>query len=420
MKFKRPRGTNDIFGEKMLLWQRVERELVSILRSYGYSEIRTPIFEVTELFIRTVGEGTDIVSKEMYTFEDKKGRSLTLRPENTAPVMRAYLENGLFRQGGVAKFYYLGPMFRYDRPQAGRYRQFHQVGAEAIGSSNPAVDAEIIDICMTMLRRLGFRELELHLNSVGCPVCRPRFREVLTESLEEHEDELCDNCRVRTKVSPLRIFDCKECTDVKQKLPVITDYLCDECRSHFERLKAILKEIGIEFIPDNMLVRGLDYYTKTAFEIHHSALGAQSALCGGGRYDGLAGDCGGGDIPAVGFSAGMERIIEALPDDSIVRDELEAPDLYFVVLDDPSVPPALSIAREAREAGFVAYVDISGRNLKKQLKAASNSGARYAVIIGSDEMKRQELVLKDLARAEQRYVRFSELVEELRGFSNEG
>lgn len=420
MKFRRPRGTNDIFGDKMLLWQRVERELVSVLRSYGYNEIRTPIFEATELFVRTVGEGTDIVSKEMYTFKDKKGRSLTLRPENTAPVMRAYLENGLFRRGGIAKFYYLGPMFRYDRPQAGRYREFHQIGAEAVGSSNPAVDAEIIDLCMTMLKRLGFKELELHLNSVGCPVCRPRFRKVLTDSLAEHEDELCENCRVRTKINPLRIFDCKECVDIKDKLPFITDYLCDDCNSHFERLKEMLREIGIDYILNSKLVRGLDYYTKTAFEIHHRALGAQSALCGGGRYDGLSSDCGGPDIPAVGFSAGMERVMEALPEDSFVRGELDRLDLYFAVLDDSCASVALSIAREVREAGFAAYVDLSGRNLKKQLKAASGSNARYVVIIGSNELEKQELVLKDLAEGDQRHIAFSKLAEELRGSSNEG
>jgi len=413
MKFKRPRGTNDIFGDKMLIWQRVEQELISLLKSYGYTEIRTPIFESTELFIRAVGEGTDIVTKEMYTFEDKKGRSLTLRPENTAPVMRAFLENGLFRQGGITRFYYLGPMFRYDRPQAGRYRQFHQVGAEVLGSKSPALDAEIIEICMNMLMNLGFSGLELRLNSVGCPICRPEFRGVLTRSLREHVDELCDNCRVRIDVNPMRVFDCKECVEVKTKLPVITDYLCDECRGHFDLLKKILKELGIEFIEDPLLVRGLDYYTKTAFEIHHKELGAQSALCGGGRYDGLARDCGGGDIPAVGFSAGMERIIEALPQDSPVRTDVDKIDVYLIVLDKKSTSIALKLAGKVRAEGLSAFVDFSGRALKKQLKSASSAGARYSVILGEDEVERGEVALKDMSSSIQKSVSFDRLAEEI-------
>ena len=413
MKFKRPRGTNDIFGERMLLWQKVEQELISLLKSYGYTEIRTPIFESTELFIRAVGEGTDIVTKEMYTFKDKKGRSLTLRPENTAPVMRAFLENGLFRQGGITRFYYLGPMFRYDRPQAGRYRQFHQIGAEVLGSKSPALDAEIIEICMNMLTNLGFSGLELRLNSVGCPVCRPGFRVVLTKSLREHVNELCDNCRVRIDVNPMRVFDCKECVEVKTKLPVVTDYLCDECREHFNTLKKVLGEIGIKFIEDPLLVRGLDYYTKTAFEIHHKELGAQSALCGGGRYDGLARDCGGGDIPAVGFSAGMERIIETLPQDSPVRADVDKLDVYFIVLDKSGISTALKLARSLRTRGLSVFVDFSGRALKKQLKSASNAGARYSVIMGEEEIERGEVALKDMTSSTQTSVLFDKLAEEL-------
>ncbi|OQX86370.1 MAG: histidine--tRNA ligase [Candidatus Latescibacteria bacterium 4484_7] len=414
MKFKRPRGTNDLFGEKMELWRRVEDLLVDVLSSYGYSEIRTPIFEQTELFTRAVGEGTDIVTKEMYTFADKKGRSLTLRPENTAPVMRAYIENGLSRTAGLSRLFYVGPMFRYDRPQAGRYRQFHQLGAEAIGSANPAVDAEIIDMCMTMLKGLGFTDLELHLNSVGCPVCRPRFKQILTDSLLEHEDELCDNCKVRTKVSPLRVFDCKVCTEVKKKLPVITDYLCSDCKEHFNTLKGILRELGIEFIEDPLLVRGLDYYTRTAFEIHHAGIGAQSAICGGGRYDGLAEDCGGPGTPAVGFSAGLERIIETLPQDSPARGSDRRLDVYFVLIDPAVTSRAMLLAKELRSSGLVVQLDLTGRSLKKQLRSASDTGSKFSIILGREEMERGEAVIKDMDSTEQVSVPLDEAAKELR------
>jgi histidyl-tRNA synthetase len=297
MKYTRPRGTNDFFGERMEDWSVVELALAGYLRNCGYREIRTPIFESTELFVRTVGEATDIVTKEMYTFPDRKGRSLTLRPENTASVMRAYLENGLYRAGGIARYCYAGPMFRYDRPQAGRYRQFHQIGAEALGSKGPAIDAEIIETSLGLYRELGLPQLEVRLNSVGCPACRPAFKTVLAAKLEGLKGELCAACLERTVTNPLRIFDCKECGPVKERLPRITDHLCADCRDHFVKLQGMLGEMGIRYALDPLLVRGLDYYTKTAFEILHPSLGAQNALCGGGRYDGLAEDCGGPPIP---------------------------------------------------------------------------------------------------------------------------
>jgi histidyl-tRNA synthetase len=414
MKFKRPRGTNDLFGAQMERWLEVESRLTSLIRNYGYSEIRTPIFESTDLFVRAVGEGTDIVSKEMYIFSDKKGRSLTLRPENTAPVMRAYLENGLHRTGGLARFYYIGPMFRYDRPQAGRYRQFHQVGVEAIGSQNPAVDAEVIEISLGIYSSLGFPPLDVRLNSVGCPACRPAFKEILKNELQGMKDSLCENCGERALVNPLRIFDCKECDEVKDRLPVITDHLCDECRDHFDRLRLILDGLGIEHTHDPLLVRGLDYYTKTAFEILHPELGAQNALCGGGRYDGLAEDCGGGFTPAVGFSAGVERLMETLPDD-FAGDEVQVErSAYFVPLGDSAEMRALTAADELRGAGGRAVVDLSGRGLKKQLKAASEGGYSFAVIIGDDEMRNGEAAVKDLESGEQENVPFSSLVSYIR------
>lgn len=414
MRYKRPRGTQDFFGGKMERWSNVEKKLADMVGKYGYSEVRTPVFEVSGLFIRAVGEGSDIVSKEMYTFKDKKGRDLTLRPENTAPVMRAFLENGLHRSGGVTRFFYLGPMFRYDRPQAGRYRQFHQFGVEAIGSSNPAVDAEVIDISLKMYGMFGFTGLEVRLNSVGCPECRPQYMELLKSGLERVRDELCTDCTDRALINPLRIFDCKKCVDIKNKLPVITDNLCDECSTHFRRLQGLLGEMKIDFVLDPLLVRGLDYYTKTAFEILHSEIGAQSALCGGGRYDGLAEDCGGPSIPAVGFSAGMERLIENIPADLAERFERPVTDVFFIVLDQSGFARAMILAAALRDAGFTAEVELSGRAMKKQLRAASESGATRAIFIGSDEMEKGEATIKDMRTGDQEHVPFEDVLSFIR------
>ena len=413
MKFVRPRGTNDFFGERMEVWREVELALSGFLRSAGYREIRTPIFESTELFVRTVGEATDIVTKEMYTFADKKGRSLTLRPENTAPVMRAYLENGLNRAAGIVRFYYIGPMFRYDRPQAGRFRQFHQIGAEALGSPGPAIDAEIIDASLALYRTLGFPPLEVRLNSVGCPVCRPAFKEILTASLAGLTGELCTACLERTGTNPLRIFDCKECAPVKEKLPRITDHLCDECREHFATLQGILTATGIRYVLDPLLVRGLDYYTKTAFEILHPSLGAQNALCGGGRYDGLAEDCGGPAVPAVGFSAGLERLMEVLPGEFGAARRARETEVSIAVLDDSSVARSLVVARDLRSRGFTVLVDLSGRAMKKQLKAASDARSAFTVIVGLAEIEPGSVALKNMATGEQRPVRDGDLGAEI-------
>lgn len=409
MKFKRPRGTQDFFGEQMERWSAIESKLAGLARRYGYSEIRTPVFEVSQLFVRAVGEATDIVSKEMYTFQDKKGRSLTLRPENTAPVMRAFIENGLSRSGGITRFFYLGPMFRYDRPQAGRYRQFHQFGVEALGSSNPAIDAEVIGMSLDLYRIFGFKGLEVRLNSVGCPVCRPDFKKVLISSLEGMKDQLCGNCSERAMINPMRIFDCKECGDIKTRLPLITGHLCTECRDHFDSLQNILREARIDFVLDPLLVRGLDYYTKTAFEILHPELGGQNALCGGGRYDGLAEDCGGGFIPAIGFSAGMERLLENMPPETIDRLGGDRPFVYFVVPGDEGSARALVLADRIREEGFAVETDLSGRSIKKQMKNASDSGARLAVFLGKEEIEGNMATVKDLGTGEQVKVPFEDL-----------
>ncbi|MBN2070947.1 MAG: histidine--tRNA ligase [Candidatus Krumholzibacteriota bacterium] len=409
MKFKRPRGTQDIFGERMDRWRMMEEKLAATARSYGYSEIRTPVFEISDLFIRAVGEGSDIVSKEMYTFNDKKDRSLTLRPENTAPVMRAFLENGLHRKGGITRFFYIGPMFRYDRPQAGRFRQFHQFGIEALGSSDPCIDAEIIDMSLRIYEIFGFRSLEVRLNSVGCPSCRPSFIEMLRSELKDHRDDLCDNCSERAIINPLRIFDCKDCHKVKKALPVITENLCEECASHFNRLQKILTGMKIAFIVDPLLVRGLDYYTKTAFEILQPGDGAQNALCGGGRYDGLAEDCGGPFIPAIGFSAGMERLLDNIPEDAGSVDAATAIDLFLVVPDEAGKVMAMKVASDLRDAGYSVEVELSGRSMKKQLKAASESGAGFTLITGTQEMEKESVTVKEMVTGEQDLVPLSQI-----------
>jgi histidyl-tRNA synthetase len=380
MKYSRPRGTQDILPPDIYTWRYVEAVFDSTFERFGYEPLRTPIFESTDLFLRSVGEATDIVSKEMYTFKDRGGRSVTLRPENTAAVIRAYLDAGMHRVAGVTRLSYVGPMFRYDRPQAGRYRQFHQVGVEAIGNLSPMLDVEIIDVVQTSLEELGFEGLTVKLNSVGCPVCRTDYTRILGESLEAHMDRLCDDCRKRAGKNPLRVFDCKRDVEIKKELPAIVDHLCDECELHFKETKSLLAGIGRRFEEDPQLVRGLDYYTKTTFEILHGSLGAQNALCGGGRYDDLVEQCGGPSTPAVGFSAGLERILSVLPDSSGRAVSKPAADFYVACVDEGSMERSLRAAGRLRAFGNV-ELDASMRALKTQLKTAEKKNARFAIIV---------------------------------------
>jgi len=383
MKYTKPRGTQDILPPDVYLWRRVETVFENTFEAYGYEPIRTPIFEHTDVFLRSVGEATDIVSKEMYTFVDRGGRSVTLRPENTAAVIRAYLENGLHRRGGITRLCYTGPMFRYDRPQSGRYRQFHQVGLEAIGSDNPVVDAETIDVVMTALEALGFDSLAVKLNSVGCAECRKPYGGVLRRELERLKGRLCEDCVGRTDKNPMRVFDCKKCEEVKDELPSISDHLCPACADHFARVKSHLDLLERRYEIDSRLVRGLDYYTRTTFEILHGSLGAQNALCGGGRYDDLVEQCGGPPTPAVGFSAGLERIISVLPEGSPARKAgRNAPDFYVACADENAAPRVVLVARDLRTLGTV-EVDVSMRVLKTQLRQAERALARIAVIVES-------------------------------------
>jgi histidyl-tRNA synthetase len=400
MKYTRPRGTHDVTPLEIARWLQVEQVFQRTFDRYGYRGIRTPIFESTDLFVRAVGEQSDIVTKEMYTFTDRGGRSLTLRPENTAPVIRAYLENGMHRWGGIQRLWYVGPMFRYDRPQAGRYRQFHQVGAEAIGSVTPALDAEIIQLVVEALRELGFTGLDVRLNSVGTEASRARYRGVLLEAIEKLGDELGEEGLARYRKNPLRIFDSKEYgAELKERLPLLSDYLVDDDRAHFVRVKEMLRALGVSFTEDARLVRGLDYYTRTVFEVYHGAQEAQNALCGGGRYDTLVAECGGPDTPAVGFSAGLERIIDALPE-SPAADGADAGVRYYVAcVGEGAETRALDVARALRALGNT-EVDVSGRSKKTQLEAASKKGAQVAVVV---DLKHPDIAWLNLStRVEER------------------
>lgn len=395
MKYTRPRGTQDIIPPAIEKWRGVERAFQETFDRFGYHGIRTPIFEATDLFVRAVGEETDIISKEMYTFEDRGGRSLTLRPENTASVIRAYLENGMHRWGGIQRLYYFGPMFRYDRPQAGRYRQFHQVGAEAIGSDNPALDVEMIQIVLQTFEALGFEHIELKLNSVGSPKKRGPYKKLLLDAIEDVSDQITPEGLERYRKNPLRIFDSKDYGErLKQKLPTISSHLCDEDLQHFSRVKELLTATGIGYDEDPYLVRGLDYYTRTVFEVYHAEHGAQSALCGGGRYDELVEECGGPATPAIGFSVGLERVIDALPPDSPAADPGQRVVYYVVCGDEKVAARALRIAGILRSHGN-AEVDFSGRSTKKQLQVAEKKRAKYALVLTSQ--KESSVVFKDMS-----------------------
>lgn len=410
-----PRGTKDILPDVSEQWRYVERKVRNVCDLYGYKEIRTPIFEHTELFLRGIGETTDIVEKEMYSFTDRGKRNITLRPENTAAVVRAYLEHKLYADTSLNKLFYIGPMFRYDRPQAGRYRQFHQFGIEAIGSSNAAVDAEIIILAVQFLKSLGLTELKLNINSVGCPKCRPVYREKLQAFLHDKLDELCHDCQSRYDRNPMRVLDCKneKCTELSQGAPEMADCLCEECNTHFNQLKNLLKTANIEFVLNPRLVRGLDYYTKTAFEIQYSPLGAQSAVCGGGRYDGLIEECGGSSTPAIGFAIGLERVLLALEKQNLLPDVEVNLDAFVVALDVEAQPLAFKILCDLRKANFKSDMDFAGRSLKSQMKQANKLGAKYAIIIGEDEVREASAMLKNMQTGEQEKVEAKDLVDKL-------
>ena len=393
-----PRGTKDILPEVSANWQHIEQSVREVCRLYGYKEIRTPVFEHTELFLRGIGETTDIVSKEMYTFTDRGERSLTLRPENTAAVVRAFLEHKLYAETLLNKLFYIGPMFRYDRPQAGRYRQFHQFGIEALGSKGPAIDAEVIILAVQFLEGLGLSELNLYLNSVGCPECRPVYRAALQEYLREKTQNLCSDCQSRFDRNPMRILDCKnpKCGEESHGAPHIVDCLCDDCSSHFSQLKSLLECAGIQFILNPRLVRGLDYYTKTAFEIQYAPLGSQSAVCGGGRYDGLVAECGGQSTPSIGFAIGIERILLALEKQGLLPEVSNQIDVFVAPIGREVQGMAFKLLCDLRRSGVTADMDFMDRNIKGQMKQANKYPARFVAIIGDDEAAQGKVMLKNM------------------------
>jgi len=399
---KSPRGTEDILPKDSSVWQYIEGQLREIFGLFGYREIRTPMFEETELFERGIGEATDIVEKEMYTFTDRAGRSLTLRPEGTAPVVRAYLQHKLYGEPQPVKLYYIGPMFRYERPQAGRSRQFHQYGAEALGTQDPVADAEMMAIPMELFRRLGLEDLQVELNSIGCPTCRAKYREYLIKTLEPKAEQLCNDCQRRLLRNPLRILDCKveSCNEVKTGLESILDFLCLECHDHFAKVKDYLGLLKIPYVVNPYLVRGFDYYTKTVFEIMYSDLGAQSTIAAGGRYDGLVEECGGPPMPGVGFAAGMERLLLTLEDRGWQPPTKTQVDV-FVAGAGETRSAVVNLTFQLRSAGLAAEIDYGDRGLRAQMRAANRLNAAYAVIIGEEELASRRAMVRDMASGQQ-------------------
>ena len=408
------KGTRDLLPPATAVWNAVEDATRRIFRAYNYHEIRTPILEETQLFARGVGQDTDIVTKEMYTFEDRDGSSLTLRPEATASVIRAYIEHRLDQRPGVQKLYYIGPMFRRERPQKGRYRQFFQIGAEAIGSESPLVDAEVIEMVVELFGALGLEGFELLLNSVGCPKCRPAYIETLRAALKDVAPQMCADCRRRAETNPLRVLDCKVPEDqpIIEKLPSILDHLCEECRPHFATVQQQLRERGIAYRIEPRLVRGLDYYMRTTFEVLHGALGAQNSVLGGGRYDGLA-EALGSKIaaPGIGFSIGEDRLVMTL--EQARGDEFRAAlDVFIAPLGEAAVRGSAALARDLRRLGLSVEVAPDGR-LKRSMELANKLGARYAVILGDEEIAGGAYSLKDMASGEQTRLTRDQLTERL-------
>ncbi len=403
MQLQAPRGTADILPGQVEKWQWLQAELHAVFAGYGYKEIITPIFEHTELFVRGIGDTTDVVSKEMYTFADKKGRSLTLRPEGTASVVRAYLEHNMAAWPQPVKLYYIGPSFRYETPQAGRYRQFHQFGAEALGSADPALDAEMIIISIAIYQRLGVRDFLVKLNSIGCPECRARHRAALQQHLAPVLERLCETCRSRYEKNPLRILDCKNevCQALTADAPRTTAFLCPDCQAHFARVQQLLQAAGIAFELDERLVRGLDYYTRTVFEVHSADLGAQSALSGGGRYDGLVEACGGKPAPGVGFAAGLERALEVMDRQGITPPHGRGTDVFVVTLGQAVQVDAFILVQQLRQAGLLVETDYLQRSMKAQMKAADRLGVPWVLILGEDELARRVVQVRDMRTSTQ-------------------
>ncbi len=396
MKVARPRGVDDLLPDAAGAWQRLDMLARSVCHRFGFHEIRTPVFEHTDLFLRGVGEDTDIVAKEMYTFPDRAGRSLTLRPEGTAGVVRAYLEGGLQAAPQPIKLFYASaPMFRYDRPAVGRYRQFHQTGVEVFGAASPAADAEVITLAHALFAEAGLTQAEVRLNSVGCPTCRPRYRERLLAYYRPHIDNLCADCRVRYERNPLRLLDCKvpSCARLAAGAPTVSEYLCEGCAAHFATLRELLSTADVPFTADPGIVRGLDYYTRTVFEV---VSGDAGALCGGGRYDGLVETLGGPSVPAVGFAIGIERLLDALARAGGRAEPGEGPCVFVVCAGEGLLADTLRLTSRLRAAGVSAEFDLLGRGVRAQMKHADRIRARFVMVLGEEEAERRVVAIRDM------------------------
>jgi len=414
--YQAPRGTSDILPEEQAYWRYVEQKVANICQLYGYERIDAPTFEDTGLFIRTVGEGTDIVEKEMYTFEDRGGNKITLRPEGTAPVCRAYLEHGMPNLPQPVKLYYIASIFRYERPQAGRYRQHYQFGYEAIGDDDPALDAEVIDMAWQFFLSLGLGRLSLRVNSIGCKKCRPAYLTALKNYYANYTHNLCPDCKTRLKRNPLRLLDCKKpsCQQIANSAPRSIDHLCPECAAHFSALQHYLQLLGLPFEMDHCLVRGLDYYTRTVFEVQPEVEGAQNTLGGGGRYDDLIEELGGKPTPALGFASGMERIIFNLKEQNVPVPALPKPEVFIAYVGNEARNEAIKLASALRRTGIGVIEAIGNKSLKAQLRQANSLNARHAVIIGEQEVNTGTVILRDMTTSQQQAIPLDELPERLR------
>ncbi len=400
---KAVKGTKDVLPGEIYKTQYIESTALDVAERFGFKEIRTPVFEHTELFQRSVGDTTDVVQKEMYTFDDKGGRSITLRPEGTAGAARSFLENGLCNETLPQKVCYLTSCYRYEKPQAGRLREFHQFGVECFGAQSPLADAEIISLANTFFKELGVKDLTLEINSIGCPTCRAEYHKALKTYFEGRKDELCDTCKDRLERNPMRILDCKSpvCSEIAKDAPVVLDYLCDECREHFEKVKSYLNAQNIAFKVNPRIVRGLDYYTKTVFEFISESIGAQGTVCGGGRYDGLIEELGGQKTPSLGFGLGIERLMLLMEAQGCEFPKESMPDLFIAALGEKAQLKAVEIANDMREEGFTCLYDVNGRGLRAQMKYANKLGAKYTIVLGDDEVESGIAKLKNMESGEE-------------------
>ncbi|MCQ2454732.1 MAG: histidine--tRNA ligase [Clostridia bacterium] len=414
------KGTGDVLPKDSYRWQYVEKVMLDTARLYGFREIRVPVFEHTEVFSRNVGDTTDVVQKEMYTFDDKGGRSITLRPELTAGVVRSSIEHGLIYEALPEKVCYIGGCYRYEKPQAGRLREFHQFGIECIGAASPAADAEVISVANQVLRTIGIEKISLEINSIGCPTCRKEYQKALKDYFNANIEELCDTCKDRLTRNPMRILDCKSpvCSKLSENAPKVIDFLCDDCKEHFEGVKAHLDAAGLKYTVNPQIVRGLDYYTRTVFEFVSGDIGAQSTVCGGGRYDGLVAQMGGSNTPALGFGMGIERLLLLLENQKTELPADSKCDLYIAPMGEKAAVKATQLATKLRFDGFEVATDVCGRGLKAQMKFADKIGAKFNIVLGDNELETNKAIIKNMTTGDTKEIELDSISDELMSLIN--